>query len=126
MSIVSEEKSWLEWVVFALSSLLIIAMVVYLVNDAFHDAGRPPDIRVTLGTPKAGAQGYMVPVSVANAGDQTATGLEVEVFGDGASEERARLSFDYLASGEIREGWVGFSKAPTGHLRGRIVGYSAQ
>ena len=51
MRIVNEEKSWLEWVVFGLSCVLIVCVVGYLVSDAMADANLPPDLRITLGQP---------------------------------------------------------------------------
>lgn len=123
MKIVNEEKSWLEWVVFALSSLLIVVVVGYLIRDAMKDAGLPPDLRVSLGQPTPAAHGYVVPVNVINKGDQTAQAVELEIT---SGDEDATLTYDFLSSGETRDGWVGFSKKPDGPLTARVVGYRAE
>lgn len=123
MKIVNEEKSWLEWVVFALSSLLITVVVGYLVMDAVKDAGLPPDLRVTIGQPVPSAHGYAVPVKVVNHGDQTAQAVELEIK---SGDEDATLTYDFLSSGEQRDGWVGFSAKPAEALTARVVGYRAE
>lgn len=122
MSVVSEEKSWLEWLVFGLSCTLILAVVGFLIHDARTDAGRPPAIEIRLGQAVSSPSGYLVPVTVTNSGDQTAQALEIEVSSGGREGEKATLSYDFLASGEVREGWAGFSSEPSG-LTARVVGF---
>jgi len=126
MKIVNEEKSWLEWVVFVLSALLIAAVTGFLVYDGAQDEGRPPEIHVTLGRPAPSPHGCLVPVTVTNKGDETAQELEVEVTTAGEPPEQASLTFDFLSSGEVRDGWVGFSRMPTGELKVRVVGYRSK
>ena len=126
MKIVNEEKSWLEWVVFALSLILILGVVGYLLHDATTDEGRPPDLRVSIGLPATAAHGYVVPITVTNAGDQTAQAVELEISTEGAAPEQATLTYDFLSSGEEREGWVGFAGKPEGKLTARVVGYRAE
>ena len=124
MKIVNEEKSWLEWLVFGVSCLFILALLGYLVHDARTDQGRSPDLRISLGEPTPSAHGYLVPVRVANNGDETAQAVELEISTQGGQPEQATLTYDFLASGEVREGWVGFSRAPQS-LTARVVGYRA-
>lgn len=123
MKIVNEEKSWLEWVVFVLSCILIVSVVGYLVSDAVADHNLPPDLRITLGQPVPSAHGYSVPVKVQNHGDQTAQAVELEIK---SGDEEATLTYDFLSSGEVRNGWVGFSKKPGEPLTARVVGYRAE
>ena len=127
MRLVNEEKSWLEWVVFCVSVVMLVAVVGYLVVDGLRDANRPPDIRITLGVPAASAHGFMVPLSVTNLGDQTAQAVELEVSSQsGAQAESSALTYDFLASGEVRQGWVGFSFDPKEALSSRVVGYRSE
>ncbi len=123
MKIVNEQKSWLEWVVFILSAMLIVTVVGYLINDAISDANLPPDLRITLGQPIPSAHGFVVPINVVNKGDQTAQAVELEV---PAGAEQATLTYDFLSSGETRDGWVGFSQKPGRELKARVVGYRAE
>ena len=120
MNIVSEEKSWLEWTVFAVSCILIVVLLGYLVKDAVSDDGAPPDLRIELGQPEASAHGFVVPVAVTNKGDQTARAVELEVSSD---SQTATLTYDFLSADEVRQGWVGFSGEPSTELRSRVVGY---
>lgn len=122
MSIINEEKSWLEWLVFGLSTLLIAVVVGYLIYDASQDEGRPPEIQAMVGSPSSAAHGSLVPVMVTNTGDKTAEAVELEVV---SGTESAALSFDFLSSGEVRRGWVGFAEPPTSELKVRVVGYRA-
>lgn len=127
MRLVNEEKSWLEWVVFTVSAVLIVAVVGFLVSDGMRDAGRPPDIRISLGKSQKSAHGFLVPVSVTNLGDQTAQEVELEVrCQSGGVEQSATLSYDFLASGEVRKGWAGFSGEPVEQLATRVVGYRSE
>ncbi len=127
MNLVKEEKSWLEWVLFVLSVALIVTVVGYLGVDGYTDDDRPPDIRITLGVPARSAHGYLVPVSVTNLGDQTAQAVELEVTSQtGKQAEISTLNYDFLASGEVRKGWVGFSAEPSETLSSRVVGYRCE
>lgn len=81
---------------------------------------------MTLGRPAPSPHGCLVPVTVTNKGDETAQELEVEVTTAGEPPEQASLTFDFLSSGEVRDGWVGFSRMPTGELKVRVVGYRSK
>lgn len=127
MSVVNEEKSWLEWVVFGVSLLLIVGVVGYLIADGVKDEGRPPDLRITLGKPQKSAHGFVVPVTVTNLGDKTAEAVELEVRSSSASQpETANLTYEFLASGEVRQGWVGFLDSPSETMVARVVGYHSE
>ena len=123
MRLVNEEKSWLEWVVFSVSAVMIVAVIGYLVSDGLRDTNKPPDIRITLGAPTPSVHGFLVPVSVTNLGDQTAQAVELEVSNQ---TETSALTYDFLASGEVRKGWVGFSNDPKEKLISRVVGYRSE
>lgn len=124
MSLVSEEKSWLEWLVFALSVLLIMTVIGFLVYDLSRDKGMPPEIHVTLGEPAAAPHGFVVPVTVTNKGQQTAQELQVEVTREGADSEQAEFQIDFLSAGEVRQGWVGFSETSLElRFKTRVKGY---
>lgn len=123
MKLVNEEKSWLEWVVFALSMVMVVVLIGYLVHDASQHRGAPADVRVILGKPEDTGFGYTVPVKVTNHGEVTAREVEIEVATEEQPSQTATLSFDFLSSGEVREGWVGFSGDPAGLLTSRVVGH---
>ena len=123
MSFVQEEKSWLEWVVFGLSTVLVLILLGYLVYETLSDNGTPPDLVVSVGEPRPSTHGYVVPVKATNKGESTARAVELEVFTGDDDQQRATLTHDFLSPGEEREGWVGFSGEPSSELRVRVVGY---
>ena len=121
------EKNWLEWIVFGVGLLLVVSTLGYLVYDGATAADTPPDIGVSLGEPRPGGAGFLVPVTVVNRGGQTAEGVSVEVVleGAGAAEpERGEFTLAFLPRGGKREGWVSFRSDPrAGRLTARARGY---
>jgi len=122
----SPEKNWLEWSVFAVSLLLVVAVVAYLAYDAVSSAERPPDLAVQLGAPEQHADHFAVPITVTNAGDQTAEGVVVEVVVErGGEQEQAQLEIAYVPRQSQREGWVTFEQNPqtADSMTARAIGY---
>ena len=118
------QKNWLEWSVFAVSLVLVISTLGYLVYDALTLGDAPPNIAVTLGDPEQRGDVFVVPVAVTNHGDQTAESVLVEVALGEAEQERGELEIAFLPRGATGEGWVTFQSDPRGgQLRGRVVGY---
>ena len=121
------EKNWLEWVVFGVGLVLVVATLSYLVYDGATSAGTPPEIEVLLGEPRRGGPGFLVPVKVVNRGGETAGGVMVEVVLEAAGSpepERGEFTVAFLPRGGAREGWVAFRTDPrAGRLTARAVGY---
>jgi uncharacterized protein (TIGR02588 family) len=122
----SVEKNRLEWVVFAVALLLVLATFGYLIYEAVTTRDGPPDVVVTLGPPEPGSGGFMVPVEAANRGGQPAEELRIAVrleTANGAAEESVLL-FPYLPRESTRRGWVTFRADPgSGTLRVSGVGF---
>lgn len=113
-------KNWLEWTVFAVSLVLVVAILGYLSWEAVADSGGPPDVVVELGRPRSSSAGFMVPVEVRNLGKGTAEGVRVTVILDraGGRAESAELDVAYLPRESRRSGWVTFAGDPgEGRLR---------
>lgn len=120
------EKNPLEWAVFTISLLAILATAGFLIRDAVTDQGSPPDLRVELGLPEARSGAFAVPVTVRNLGDETAEGVRVEVALErpGAPPEKAEVEMAFVPRQSQREGWVTFHHDPRrGRLIARAVGY---
>lgn len=121
------EKNWLEWTVFGVGLVLVLAVVGYLVYDGASMGDAPPDIEVTLGTPERRGTEFLVPVAATNRGDQTAEGVEIEVTleaATGGEPERGEFSVAFLPRRATRRGWVAFSTDPAaGRLKPRVLGY---
>ena len=119
------EKNILEWSVFGVALVLVLATFGYLVRESLTETKGPADIVVTLGESRAGSGGHVVAVKAENRGSQTAEEVRVTVVLDrGKAREEAVLVFPYLPRGSAREGWVGFQSDPRqGRLRVAGVAY---
>ncbi|MCP9492936.1 MAG: hypothetical protein MSG64_00620 [Pyrinomonadaceae bacterium MAG19_C2-C3] len=120
------KKNILEWIVFAVSLVLVMGVIGYLSYDAATLGNRPPDIQVLLGVSESRTQGFAIPVTVRNTGEETAEGVrvEVELKLDGADAETGELEFPFVPRGGQREGFVAFKHDPnTGRLETRVLGY---
>jgi uncharacterized protein (TIGR02588 family) len=116
-------KNWLEWTVFALSAVLILAVAGVLGYLAVAGERRNPRLEVSLGTPERVPSGYAVPVTVTNTGDITAEEVVVEVRVEGG-DERGELTLAFVPGGSRRQGWVAFTREPdVARLRTRLIGY---
>jgi uncharacterized protein (TIGR02588 family) len=108
------EKNWLEWVVFAIGLVLVLATLGFLVRQSIVAEGGPPEVVARLGEPRPSQGGYLVPVEVANRGQTTAEDVLVPIvldLPDGKSEA-AELTIAFLPRGSMREGWVSFRRDP--------------
>ena len=121
------EKNWLEWVVFGVGLALVAGTLGFLVYDGATVGGRPPEVEVRLGEPRAAAHNFIVPVTLLNHGDETAEGVTVEVTleaGGAGEPERAEFAVAFLPRRSTREGWVAFNTDPRrGRLTPRVLGY---
>ena len=119
------KKNWLEWTVFGLSALLIAAVIGFLAYESATIGDAPPDIHVQIGTPQPRSGYFAVPVEVANKGDHTAEGVQVEVVLKGSGEEETgNFEIQFLPRRGSREAWVTFKRDPrNGTLEARVLGY---
>ncbi len=119
-------KNWFEWVVFAVGLVLVAAVLSYLVYEGATMGDAPPSIEVRLGTPEQRPHNFIVPVTVINHGDKTASGIKIEVVLESGGQEAARSELDipFLPRHATREGWVTFEQDPrTSQLKARVLGY---
>lgn len=121
------EKNWLEWIVFAVSLVLVVATLGYLVYDGATTGNTPPSIEFELGKPQLQADHFIVPVSVTNRGDETAEGVHIEVVleNGGQEQESAEFEIAFLPRLSTREGWVTFETDPrtVDGMNARVLGY---
>ncbi len=113
-------KNWLEWTVFAVGLVLVLATLGYLAWEAVVDTGGPPDVVVQLGSPRSSTGGFMVPVEVTNVGKGTAKDVRVTVVFERSrgQPEAAELEVANLPRESRRSGWVTFAGDPgQGRLR---------
>ena len=121
------QKNRLEWAVFVIGLVLVVAVLAYLAYDGLTMGDAPPSIEVRLGSPEPRPHNFIVPVIVINHGDMTAEGVHVEVVieAEGGDErERGEFQVAFLPRHARREGWVAFQTDPRPfQLKARVLGY---
>ena len=119
------KKNWLEWVVFGLSTVLLVSVIAFLIYESATIGNAPPDIHVQVGKPEPRAGYFAVPVEATNKGDHTAEGVHIEVvLRAGGKEETADFDVQFLPRRGSREAWVTFKDDPSkGSLEARVLGY---
>ena len=108
------EKNWLEWLVFAVSLLILVGFVGLLAYLIFDSEDRPAEVTVELGAARQTASGFLVPVLVRNGGDRTAEEVRVVVTleSGGQPPDERELTFAFLPRRSEREGVVVFERDP--------------
>lgn len=119
-------KNPLEWAVFGVSLLLILAVAGLLGFEALRGGDTPPQVVVSPGTPARQGDLLAIPVLVENQGDTAAEDLVVAVtvrLADGSAEE-AELSVPLLPEHASAEGQVTLPAAgEVASVEVRVVGY---
>lgn len=126
MTRIKVRKHPLEWIVFAVSLVLVGGTLGFLAWDALQGEDSPAALSVELGRPEPRDGGWAVPVTVRNRGDITAEGVKVEVTLEtpGMAPETADFEAAFVPRRSKREGWVTFRSDPSrGRLSGRVPGY---
>lgn len=123
-------KNWLEWTVFALGVVLVLAVVGVLVAQAVLHDDRPPHIGVRLGDPwrpEVSPAHFVVPVTVVNDGDKAVEWVLVELtlVQDGDVRERSQLHLPDLPRRSRRNAGFTLQADPaSGQLHTRVLGFS--
>ncbi len=120
------EKNWFEWSVFAVSAVLIVAVLAFLVYESATIGDAPPDIHVQIGTPEERSGYFAVPITATNKGDHTAEGVHIQIAlrAAGGKEETGEFEIQFLPRRGSREAWATFKNDPrAGTLEARVLGY---
>ncbi len=107
-------KNAMEWTVFAVGLVLVLATLGYLIRESIVTDDGPPDVAVALGPPRPSRHGYLLPVEVTNTGSSTAEDVRVPIFLElpGGGREEAELDIAFLPPDSKRKGWVSFRTDP--------------
>jgi uncharacterized protein (TIGR02588 family) len=91
-------KNLLEWAVFGLSTILILAVIAVLGMEVFATGDAPPQLRVETGTSIPGEQELLLPVSITNIGDRVAEQVQLSftVVRANSGQEEFTLTIDLL------------------------------
>lgn len=101
-------KNWLEWLIFGLSSALVVAVLCYLGYQSLTIDHRMPNLKAVLGEPIQDRNRTQVPVTVYNFGDITAENVEIEV--TAPSGDSGSFTLAFVPRGARRQGWAVFDK----------------
>ena len=108
------EKNWLEWSVFAVSTVLVFGVLSVLAYDGWTVQLTPPSLKVHVGPTEYREGYYAVPVTVRNQGFQTAEAVQIQVRltkHDG-SKELGHLEIEFVPRQSLRRGFVTFESDP--------------
>ena len=117
-----------QWIAAALGLLLTLAVLGYSLWEGLTQQPRPPQLSITAAAPVPGPGGFIVPLTVSNASDETAASVEVRgrIEQSGAVVEERRAAFAYVPGrGEARGGLVFAQDPRSGRLVMSVEGYEA-
>ena len=122
-----DDKNGLEWTVFGISLVLVLAILVYLSYMAYTQKPSTPDLTVEyFHDPSANAP-YRYRVVVENRGGETAEEVQVELTIESGEKEveSAQLNIAFSPKYSKREGWVNFKEDPASSdtLVARVMSY---
>lgn len=118
-------KNPLEWTVFGISLMLVLATLGLLLAAALHVGNGPAKLTITTGEAQLMDGRTIIPVIVKNDGGEVAENVEVKVtLGEGAGLQEAGFTLDFIPRGAERKGVVSFT-AENGRSKpvASIVGY---
>ena len=115
----------MEWTVFAVSTLLVLAVMAVLGMEALRWGGKPAHLEIKRGDIVMERGRLCLPVTVTNTGDSVAVNVNETVAARGPGGERSvDLIFDFIPRGATREGRAAFpADQDPGQLEVHISGY---
>ena len=119
------KRNAVEWVVLGVSVVGIVVLVGALIIEGLGGR-RPADPAMEVRTAEArqGAQGWIVPVTVRNAGDEAAEAVIFEAQATvGGNNEASQLEVDFLPAGTSVDAAFAFTAQPAGEVTVRLVSY---
>lgn len=106
---------WIEWATGLIATVMILAMIGWLLIEAATTRDRPPELSAKVLEVAPLSSGWRVLIEVSNDGDQAAAAVDVKATlteGDTTVEE-ARTTFDYVAAGSTSRGGLIFKQDPS-------------
>lgn len=123
----TEGTSPLEWLIAAVSSLVVLATIAFLIHEKIDDAGLPPLIEIVTDTIIEFSGGYIVELSIGNSGNATAAqvGIEGSLHLGDSTIETSSATIDYIPAKSRRRAALIFTHDPRrSELRLRPIGYA--
>lgn len=104
------KKNVLEWTVFGISTLLVLAAIIHLLYSALTVRQGPARLTVSAGEAVEESGRTRVPVTVHNSGQQVAANVEVRIcIGSGDQRQVAGFTLDFVPRDATRRGSVSFT-----------------
>src|ERR671914_2542412 len=90
-----------EWIVAAVSALLVLGVIGFLVYDGMVSPQTPPDVRVEVDSIHQAGPGFLVLLRARNDGHNTAADviIEGELMADSGRVEASETTIDYVPAG---------------------------
>ncbi len=115
-----------EWMAAAVSTLLVLGVVGYLLYDAVGRPRTPPAVTVRADTVVKAGGVWLVRFRAENHGHETAAAVKVygELKEGGQAVEASEAVLDYVPGGSVRRGGLFFRADPRAYrLELRALGY---
>ena len=119
------KKNTLEWTVFWISLVLILAVATLLVYQEITGGDAPAALTARVGEARDTAGGYAVPIDVRNEGDTSAEDVRLQATLSWArGTETGEAVLPLVPYGSRRRAWIAFSHDPRdGEIKVRVLGY---
>lgn len=107
----------IEWIVGTISALLVLAMIAFLLYQAFNSKEGIPSLVINVDQVMSREEGHHVEFRITNEGDATAAEVLVKGRlrdGDQVVEER-EVTFDYVPGGAEERAALIFMNDPAGY-----------
>jgi uncharacterized protein (TIGR02588 family) len=120
-------QNWLEWGALAISVMVVVGVVGFLLLDGLRDEGDPPEPVAQLHLDEAYEtdHGWILPVTLTNDGDVAAESLVMRatatVAGD---EEESETAVAYLPAGTDVDVSFGFSAEAEGEVTVQVISFT--
>lgn len=118
-------KNPLEWVVFAISSLLVLGVIGFLIWNITASDGKPAAFAISIGPTTSTSDSSVIQIKVTNSGSNTAAEVNVAVLARYPSGDReTTLTIDFIPRGGTREGYAVFEgPGKPDAITARVLGY---
>jgi uncharacterized protein (TIGR02588 family) len=120
------DTSTAEWIVAAVSALLVLGVIGFLVYEGVAAPKTPPDVTIQIDSVQRAGPGFLVTFRARNSGRNTAADviIEGELLDDSGRVESAETMIDYVPGGGQQHAGLYFTRDPRSlKLRLRAHGY---
>jgi uncharacterized protein (TIGR02588 family) len=107
--------TFVEWLISSTGTVVFLLTLLFVLYNALFGNGSPPDIKLKIIWVQQNGADYLITIEVANKGDATVEGLEVEatlVDENNSEVEKGTTTFDYVPGRSGRKGGIFFRNNP--------------